>query len=78
MKDRVHELFDNMFGQIPNQKETDVTIEKEVYAELQKVGNSEIDYEKLKDMCFSIVHTAKREYFALGFDYAIDLICKRQ
>lgn len=78
MKDRVYELFDNMFGQLPNQKGADEVIEAEVYAELEKLESFEMDQEMMRDMCFGVAHTAKREYFAVGFEYAIDLICKRQ
>lgn len=78
MNQRIFDIFDNMNDKIPNQKAADEQIEREVYAELEKLRDSEVDAEELKDMCFSVAHTAKRQWFAVGFHYAMDFICKRK
>lgn len=78
MNQRICDIFDNMIEKIPNQKEADESIEKAVYEEIKKINDSGINEDVLKDLCFSVVHIAKRQWFAVGFYYAIDLICKRK
>lgn len=78
MKKLVYDIFDNMAGHIPFQEEADRKISDEVREAVAgyKEGMAANEAERLQDLCFGVAHTAKREWFAVGFYYAVGLMGK--
>lgn len=78
MKKLVYDIFDNMAECIPCHEEADRKISDEVEKEIAKYkGEMAADEaERMRDLCFGVVHTAKREWFAVGFYYAVELMGK--
>lgn len=78
MEKLVYDIFDNMAERIPCQEEADKRISDEVRKEIanykSKITTDEM--ECLQDLCFGVAYTAKREWFAVGFHYAVELIVK--
>lgn len=63
---------------IPGQEEADRKISEEVNKEILAYEKQypEYNWEALRDLCFSVVYTAKREWFTVGFHYAVELMEK--
>lgn len=63
---------------IPGQEEADKKISEEVNKEIltYEKQHPEYNWEDLRDLCFSVVYTAKREWFTVGFYYAVELMEK--
>ena len=63
---------------IPGQEEADNKISEEVNSEILMYEKQFPDYnwETLRDLCFSVIYTAKRECFTVGFYYAAGLMLK--
>lgn len=80
MKKLVYDIFDNMSECIPFQKEADKIISTEVNSQLEGYQEkmSTYEMEELRDLCFGIAYTAKREWFAVGVCYAIELMGKEK
>lgn len=78
MKKLLYDIFDNMQDKIPGQEEADKKISDDVNNEIlmYKKQFPEYDWEALRDLCFSVIYTAKREWFVTGFYYATGLMFK--
>lgn len=63
---------------IPGQEEANRKISEEVSNEIFMYEKQfpEYNWEALRDLCFSVVYTAKREWFTVGFYYAAGLMFK--
>ena len=78
MKKLLYDIFDNMQDKIPGQEEAGKKISDDVNNEIlmYKKQFPEYDWEALRDLCFSVIYTAKREWFVTGFYYATGLMFK--
>lgn len=78
MQKLLFDIFDNMQDKIPEQEEANKKICDEINKEvaIYKKQFPEYDWEALRDLCFSVTYTAKKEWFSVGFYYAIGLILK--
>lgn len=78
MKKLLYDIFDNMQDKIPGQEEADKKISNDVNNEIlmYKKQFPEYDWEALRDLCFSVIYTAKKEWFVTGFYYATGLMFK--
>lgn len=63
---------------IPGQEEANKKISEEVGDEILTYQKQfpEYNWEALRDLCFSVVYAAKREWFTVGFYYAVELTRK--
>lgn len=78
MKKLLYDIFDNMQDKIPGQEETNKKISDNVKNEILMYGKQfpEYDWQTLRDLCFSVIYTAKKEWFVTGFYYATGLMFK--
>lgn len=79
MNKLLFDIFDNMQDNIPNQAKADKKISDDISKEIAtyKKQFPEYDWTTLRDLCFSIAYIVKKEWFVVGFNYAIDLILKK-
>ena len=70
----LYNIFDNMQDKIPGQAKADKKISNEVSKEIATYEKQfpEYDWKALRDLCFSVAYAAKKEWFAVGFYYAIE------
>lgn len=63
---------------IPGQEEADKKMSEAVSKEILSYEKQypEYNWEVLRDLCFSVIYTAKREWFTVGFYYAVELMEK--
>lgn len=78
MQKLLYDIFDNMQDKIPGQEESNNKISDEINKEIAIYKNQfpEYDWETLRDLCFSVAYTAKKEWFTVGFYYATGLMLK--
>lgn len=78
MKKLLYDIYENMAEKIPYQEEAEQIINDEVKAELTKYKGqiSEKEWETLCELCFSAAYVAKREWFIVGFHYAVEMLLK--
>lgn len=78
MKKLLYDIFDNMQDKIPGQEEADKKISDNIKNEILMYEKqfSGYDWQALCDLCFSVIYTAKREWFVTGFYYATGLMFK--
>lgn len=78
MKKLLYDIFDNMQEKIPGQAKADKKISDEVDREIAayKEKFPEYDWESIRDLCFNIAYSAKKEWFTIGFYYATELLFK--
>lgn len=76
MKKLLYDIYENMAEKIPYWAEAEQIINDEVKAELAKYKGkiSEGEWETLCGLCFSAVYVAKREWFIVGFHYAVEML----
>jgi len=78
MKELLYNIFDNIQDEIPGQEQADKKIIDDVNNEISIYEKQfpGYDWEALRDLCFSVIYTAKREWFVIGFYYATGLLFK--
>lgn len=78
MRKVLYDIYENMAEKIPYQKEAEQTINYEIKRELEKYKEqiSEEDWETLCELCFSAAYIAKKEWFVVGFHYAVEMLLK--
>lgn len=78
MKELLYNIFDNIQDEIPGQEQADKKIIDDVNNEISTYEKQfpGYDWEVLRDLCFSVIYTAKREWFVTGFYYATGLMFK--
>ena len=80
MNNIIYEIFDTLYSAIPNMEQADKIITEEVIKLLEPYQNQITDkeLEELRNLLFTCTYTAKREVFAVGFYFALELILNRQ
>lgn len=78
MKELLYNIFDNIQDEIPGQEQADKKIIDDVNNEISTYEKQfpGYDWEAMRDLCFSVIYTAKREWFVTGFYYATGLMFK--
>lgn len=78
MRKVLYDIYENMAEKIPCQKEAERIINDEIKRELEKYRKqlSEEDWETLCELCFSAAYIAKKEWFVVGFHYAVEMLLK--
>ena len=80
MNQLIYDIFEQLGADMPDMKRADVQIEKEVNAILQSYQGklTEQELETLKDMFYSVSYCSKKEAFAVGFYYAVELLLNKK
>lgn len=78
MKKLLYDIYENMAEKIPYWAEAEQIINDEVKMELTKYKGqiSEEEWETLCELCFNATYVAKREWFIVGFHYAVEMLIK--
>lgn len=76
MRRLLYDIYENMAEKIPYQKEAECKINNEVKRGLAKYKErvSEDEWETLCELCFNAAYTAGKEWFVVGFRYAIEML----
>ena len=76
MNNIINEIFDSVVVNSKFDDMADKVIQKEITSLLKPYEKtlSNIEYEKLRDILYSISLTAKKEGFCIGFDLAIAMM----
>lgn len=78
MRKLLYDIYENMAEKIPYNKEAERIISDEVNMELAKYKGqlSAEEWETLCELCFSAAYIAKKEWFVVGFRYAVEMLTK--
>ena len=76
MNDIIYEIFDTLNYKIYGMEQADRIITDEVHHLLEPYGDSLTDkeMEELSNLLYNATFTAKREMFAVGFYFAVELL----
>lgn len=80
MNNIIYTIFDTLVSDIPNMEQADRIITEEVCHLLApyKERLTAEEMEELSNLVFNCTYTAKRELFAVGFYFALELLLNRK
>lgn len=76
----IYEIFDTIGNALPDMEQADKAITKEINNLLEpyKTQMTSEEWESLRDVLFHVSYCSKKESFAVGFYYAVELFLNKQ